>query len=518
MSKIVEFIRQILIKTILPFRRRKEEFLSQFRFSIEFRISLKYLKLVVVNGILLFFAMVFTIFGMQLHENETIGKTICQRIEQHKLTLLSPEYLKNTGIVAYEYTDPSDLKSYHEYADKKTLDEYRRILYQNKVNPYFNQGIQFKITNLKTNQVLYNDIKDDISGKELIFHKYYFDKNGEPDIFIVSESKTIQVDQETLKIDFQYNLSHLYHFITQMILWWLLFSIIFVYLVITAGQRGSTKLLKPISDMSATANRLTVNNLNSERLNVEGTKNELKDLAATMNNMLDRIELSYESQKQFVSDASHELRTPIAVIQGYVNLLDRWGKKDESVMEESIEAIKNEAQSMQELVEKLLFLSRHDKKTLKLKKTKFNMKEIIEDMAKETKLVTENRNILAPVLDDVIVYGDEQALKQAVRVFVENAIKYTNDGDTISISCRNDEGDCIITVADSGIGMTRKDLDNIFCRFYRSDQVRNEKISGHGLGLSIAKLIILKHSGIIKVKSQLTRGSSFTIILPKINL
>jgi signal transduction histidine kinase len=130
-------------------------------------------------------------------------------------------------------------------------------------------------------------------------------------------------------------------------------------------------------------------------------------------------------------------------------------------------------------------------------------------------LVTANRVIESPVLQDVIVYGDKQALKQAIRVFIDNAVKYTKDGDTITINCENDSGDCVITVHDSGIGMTRKDVDNIFERFYRSDQVRNEKIYGHGLGLSIAKLIILGHTGKIKVRSQLTKGTSFFITLPK---
>lgn len=291
--------------------------------------------------------------------------------------------------------------------------------------------------------------------------------------------------------------------------------VLVILLVINIGKKGAAALFEPIKTMSATADRLTVNNLDSERLNVEGTKNELKDLAATINKMLDRIELSYESQKQFVSDASHELRTPIAVIQGYVNMLDRWGKEDVEVMEESIEAIKNESKAMQDLVEKLLFLSRHDKKTLKLKKARFNMCDVVEDMVKETRLVAENRNIEAPCLEDVVVYGDKQALKQAVRVFVDNAVKYTKDGDTIRISCHNDNGDCIVTIQDTGIGMTRRDVDNIFERFYRSEHVRNQNIGGHGLGLSIAKLIIMKHTGRIKVRSQYTKGSTFIITLPK---
>ena len=143
--------------------------------------------------------------------------------------------------------------------------------------------------------------------------------------------------------------------------------------------------------------------------------------------MLDRIEVSYESQKQFVSDASHELRTPIAIIQGYANLLNRWGSSNPEVLEESIEAIQNEARAMQDLVEKLLFLSRHDKKTLMLNKKRFNMKTMVEDMVKETRLVASNRIIESPILEDVVVYGDKQSLKQAIRIFIDNAIKYSED-------------------------------------------------------------------------------------------
>jgi signal transduction histidine kinase len=118
-------------------------------------------------------------------------------------------------------------------------------------------------------------------------------------------------------------------------------------------------------------------------------------------------------------------------------------------------------------------------------------------------------------MEDVIVYGDKQALKQAIRIFIDNAVKYTHDGDEITISCQKINEDCVITVQDSGIGMTQKDIDHIFDRFYRSEYVRNQNISGHGLGLSLAKLIILAHTGKIKVRSQFKKGTSFIITLPK---
>lgn len=287
-----------------------------------------------------------------------------------------------------------------------------------------------------------------------------------------------------------------------------------VLFVIEFSKKNIQRIAKRMSDIIKQSNRITINNLEKERLNIDGVQNELKEVAITINEMLDRLELSYETQKQFVSDASHELRTPIAVIQGYVNMLDRWGAEDPEVLGEAVEAIKNESQSMKELVEKLLFLSRHDKKTLKLTKRRFNVGKMVEETVKEAKIIAKDRNVEGLDIDEMLLYGDRQMIKEALRVLVENAIKYTNDGDTIYIGCEKEENMCILTVADTGIGMQEKDMEHIFQRFYRSDSVRNGNISGHGLGLSIAKLIILKHVGTIEVKSQYTRGTSFRIRIP----
>lgn len=294
----------------------------------------------------------------------------------------------------------------------------------------------------------------------------------------------------------------------------ILLYILGMLFIVELSKKSIHRVSDEMGEIIKSTNRITINNLEEERLNVDGIQNELKDIAVTINCMLDRLQVSYETQKQFVSDASHELRTPIAVIQGYVNMLDRWGAEDAEVLAESVEAIKNESQSMRELVEKLLFLSRHDKKTLKLNKKKFDIGKMIAGMVKETQIVAKDRNVEALDIEPVILYGDSQTIKEAIRVLLENAIKYTEEGDTIYIGCEKEGKNCIITVADTGMGMEQKDLDNMCQRFYRSDHVRNGNISGHGLGLSIAKLIVLKHVGTIQVKSQYTKGTSFRIVLP----
>ena len=261
--------------------------------------------------------------------------------------------------------------------------------------------------------------------------------------------------------------------------------------------------------------RLNLKNIHKERLNVEGSKDELKTLATVINEMLDRMEQAYEAQKQFVSEASHELRTPITVLQGYSSMLRRWGAEDKEVLFESIEAIEAEAKSMQQLVEKLLFLSRHERRKLPFAKEWFDMEELIWELEKEMVYLSETRDMQCKVCESVRVYGDKQALKQAIRVFLDNAIKYTKEGDRITLSCKNCKGACEISIEDTGLGMKRGDMEGIFGRFFRADTVRGKNIEGHGLGLSIARLIIDGHAGKILVRSQYTKGSCFTITIPR---
>ena len=293
--------------------------------------------------------------------------------------------------------------------------------------------------------------------------------------------------------------------------WYLGITVIAVFVCFVLIQ---TELL-PIRTMAEQVNRLTLQNIHGRRLNEEGTENELKVLAAVINRMLDRMEETYESQKQFVSEASHELRTPITVLQGYSSMLRRWGSEDREVLAESVKAIEEEAKSMQELVEKLLFLSRHERKKLPFAKERFDMAEVVGELEKEFDYLSGHREMSCPVCESVSVYGDRQLIKQALRVFLDNAVKYTNDGDRICVYCRNRSGACEVVVEDSGIGMKKEELEHIFARFYRADTVRGKNIDGHGLGLSIARLIIDGHAGKITIRSQYTKGSSFMITIPR---
>jgi len=278
-------------------------------------------------------------------------------------------------------------------------------------------------------------------------------------------------------------------------------------------SKTSYKLIGPIKKMTEITKTITVNNINT-RLDVKDTQDELKELSETFNQMMDRIEQGYKTQQQFVSDASHELRTPIAVIKGYVNMLDRWGKNDKAILEESIGAIKNETESMQDLIEKLLFIARSDKQSLTFTKEDFKICEILFEIEKETLMIDTKHNFSFKFYDEVSIYADKNRIKQAIRIFLENAIKFTPQSGDIRVTGYIDEDYYIIKVSDTGMGIEKKDLNKIFNRLYRAEQSRNKEIGGHGLGLSIARIIILGHKGKIKVRSTVDKGSEFLIMLP----
>lgn len=286
---------------------------------------------------------------------------------------------------------------------------------------------------------------------------------------------------------------------------------------VTYFLRGKYRLnrtvLKPIQEMTDAAATLSASNL-SNRINIAGTKNELKDLATVINGMLDRIERSYNSQKQFVSDASHELRTPIAVIQGYASMLERWGKTDPEVLNEGITAISQETESMKELVERLLFLARHDKKTLMLEMENFDPTEIMSAVLRDAKLLSSTHEFTLSPLEHCSVNGDKGMLRQLMRILVDNAIKYTPPGGKISLGLTRSGKECILSVTDTGQGMTAEELPRIFDRFYRSDKARKAQSSGHGLGLSIARIIVVAHGGRMTVRSKEGVGTTFMVRLP----
>ena len=241
---------------------------------------------------------------------------------------------------------------------------------------------------------------------------------------------------------------------------------------------------------------------------------ELQGIEAAMNNLLRRMHESYQQQARFVNDASHELRTPIAVIQGYAGMLERWGREDEEVLNESITAISHEAEHMNQLVEQLLFLARGDSGRTQLKQEPVDLNDLIREIYEESLMIDEKHPYrLKPPCHAVTVIGDPMLLKQSVRILIDNAAKYTKEGDDIILTAGlTQSGEPFLQVQDNGIGMAQSDVEHMFERFYRSDEAR--EIKGTGLGLAIAKWIVDRHRGHFEILSRTELGTRIRLVLP----
>lgn len=318
--------------------------------------------------------------------------------------------------------------------------------------------------------------------------------------------------------------------------WWLIFAAEAAALVLSLQKNTDVvrRMFTPIRALEETADALnadqvdtetlrrlaerldeiTVSSLKTSRIQIPAGQEEMSALANAINSMLERIDRGYQAQARFVSDASHELRTPISVIQGYANMLDRWGKDDPEVRQEAINAIRAEAASMGTLVEQLLFLARGDNNTQVVRKQCVDLSDLADEVYRETQLLETGRVIQSAIQPGILFWGDPGLFKQALRILVDNGVKYTPEGGSVTIRLRAEEGWIRLSVTDTGAGIAQEELPRVFERFYRADQSRARETGGTGLGLPIAKWIAARHNGWIEVVSKPEVGSRFTLLLP----
>ncbi|MCR4804137.1 MAG: HAMP domain-containing histidine kinase [Clostridia bacterium] len=240
---------------------------------------------------------------------------------------------------------------------------------------------------------------------------------------------------------------------------------------------------------------------------------ELEGLESAVNKLVLRMRESYRQQARFVSDASHELRTPIAVIKGYADMLDRWGKEDESILEESIQAIKTESDSMQHLVEQLLFLARGDSGRTPVEMAPVSLSAMVKEVCEESAMIDEAHGYQLIEGPAVTATGDASLLKQTARILVQNAAKYSPEGTEIRLRAFTKDGRPAFSVEDEGIGMDGEAQTHMFERFYRADDSRARASGGSGLGLAIAKWIVDRHGGRFEVVSRKDIGTRISVIL-----
>jgi len=289
-------------------------------------------------------------------------------------------------------------------------------------------------------------------------------------------------------------------------------------LIILGGIGGyflSRSMLRPIDRVSSVAARISSTSLR-ERIDYQGPDDEMKRLADTFDDMLGRLENAFESQKQFIQDASHELKTPIAIAQTNIEVIEMGEEATIRDYKHLTEVLKRSIERMSRLSEKLLLLSEGEQDQTEW--AEVDMASLLDEVAQEARTEATAAGVsleLEPVSDEVFVMGDALHLREAIDNLVDNAIRYNRQGGTVKISARIKDSELVIQVQDNGIGISQADQQHIFDRFYRVDKSRSRAGGGTGLGLAIVKKIVEEHGGTISVESTLGEGSTFRMTLPR---
>jgi two-component system OmpR family sensor kinase len=290
-----------------------------------------------------------------------------------------------------------------------------------------------------------------------------------------------------------------------------------ILLASAGGYFLARKSLAPVAAMSAQAGRIGAANLH-ERLAVQNAKDELGHLAQSFNDLLDRLDQSFERQRCFMADASHELRTPVAILRGEAEVaLSRTARSPEEYRE-SLTILHNEAQRLTHIVEDLFTLTRADAGQYALAPRSFYLDELLQDCAHSVRTLALAKNIalVADTPAELPVLGDEPLLRRMILNLLDNAIKHTPSGGRVTLACQRTGGEYAVTIIDTGTGIPADLQPRIFERFFRADKARSRAENdggGAGLGLSIARWIAEAHHGRLELTRSDSTGSTFTAYL-----
>lgn len=300
-------------------------------------------------------------------------------------------------------------------------------------------------------------------------------------------------------------------------------NFLFLGLVVTLGfiAIASVSLaraaLGPIDRIARAAGEIGSDDL-SKRVNWKGRADELGALAQTFDDMLERLESAFARERRFVADASHELKTPLTVINANAQMLARWGARDAKIMSESLSTIENESATMARVINAMLTLAKTDDPEALTFET-VDLRGLVSDVATTLQPAAQAKGLTLELdLDserDALVRGEPGLLRQLVTNLTENAIKFTETG-AVRLAVRRRDAEIEFTVADNGSGIPTDALPHIFERFYRADPARSRKVEGTGLGLAVANNIVRVHGGRISVDSTAGNGTTFTVVLPAV--
>ena len=296
----------------------------------------------------------------------------------------------------------------------------------------------------------------------------------------------------------------------------LIVTAILIMIAAIGGYFIASRALAPVAIMNRTAKSIIKSKDLSQRINVGRATDEISELAQTLDEMLNEIQCAFEREQQFTSDASHELRTPIAVIFSECEYMLDCAETVEE-LKDSAESIKDETQRMSKLVSELLTISRMDRDTLKLNYEKTVLSDLVNFVCSEQEAINDKSiSLERNIAPDITVDADRFLIARLLVNLISNAYKYNSENGKITVSLYEEGENVVFSVSDTGIGISGEDLPKIWERFYQVDPSRTANENGSmGLGLSMVKWIAEKHSGEITVQSEAGQGSVFTFVMPK---
>ena len=298
----------------------------------------------------------------------------------------------------------------------------------------------------------------------------------------------------------------------------LFFQLLVVEAIVSVGLAYfiSRLISKPIEEIHDIIASIDEENIETKRLIVPKKNDEFAVVSQQFNELLDKISFYISQQKHFVEDVSHELRTPVAIVEGHLKLLNRWGKNDPEVLEESLRASLSEIQRMKTLVQEMLDLSRAPQVKEQYKDAKTEVVSTLEQIVTNFKLLYPDFTFISDIdtHEEILSPIYRNHFEQIIIILLDNAVKYSTNRKEIIVSLSTTTGHVEIGIQDFGMGLSEEDKKKVFSRFYRVDKARSRERGGNGLGLSIAKELIEGYKGRISLTSHLNQGSVFKVKLP----
>lgn len=299
----------------------------------------------------------------------------------------------------------------------------------------------------------------------------------------------------------------------------LFFQLLVVEAIVSVGLAYfiSRLISKPIEEIHDIIASIDEENIETKRLIVPKKNDEFAVVSQQFNELLDKISFYISQQKHFVEDVSHELRTPVAIVEGHLKLLNRWGKNDPEVLEESLRASLSEIQRMKTLVQEMLDLSRAPQVKEQYKDAKTEVVSTLEQIVTNFKLLYPDFTFISDIdtHEEILSPIYRNHFEQIIIILLDNAVKYSTNRKEIIVSLSTTTGHVEIGIQDFGMGLSEEDKKKVFSRFYRVDKARSRERGGNGLGLSIAKELIEGYKGRISLTSHLNQGSVFKVKLPR---